>query len=427
MGVVLKISPSGGTKMHLGNAARRVLLPLALTALIMLGVSVPVMSLAAFLIVAVYMFIASADDSFALLFYLLPFACVFKTSPGGASMMTYLQLVLAFRLIIAGKKVHAGFLVAWLALLLYDVIGFDWQVTTLIKQVTIPLVMYCYFARSRSDFRQITLYYAWGLLVSSVLAQFLDRIPNLTSYVSYDRAYDVAGQVYRYAGMYSDPNYYSNALILTMAGMLLLITRGKLSAWYYLMCLAFIIFGAQTVSKSFILLLALVAAAYIYMQIRRRKYGAAAVVTVIILIALLLILSGKVAIFQNTLLRFLGGDLTTNRSNIWARYLEEFAADPLRLITGHGIGSALIGVAAHNTYIDFLYYYGVIGILVFAGACVCAFSGKKHPGRDRLSYIPLALLAISAGFLSMLMYYDLGFNLIYVLCALKQEQNRRLR
>lgn len=412
--------------MHLRNAARRVLLPLALTALIMLGVSVPVMSLAAFLIVAVYMFIASADDSFALLFYLLPFACVFKTSPGGASMMTYLQLVLAFRLIIAGKKVHAGFLVAWLALLLYDVIGFDWQVTTLIKQVTIPLVMYCYFARSRSDFRQITLYYAWGLLVSSLLAQFLDRIPNLTSYVSYDRAYDVAGQVYRYAGMYSDPNYYSNALILTMAGMLLMITRGKLSAWYYLMCLAFIIFGAQTVSKSFILLLALVAAAYIYMQIRRRKYGAAAAVSVIILIALLLILSGKVAIFQNTLLRFLSGDLTTNRSNIWAHYLEVFASDPLRLMVGRGIGSTQISFAAHNTYIDFLYYYGLAGILLFVTACVCACVRIKLRRRDIVSCTPLVLLAISACFLSMLMYYDFSFNLIYVMCVLNRDSEEPL-
>lgn len=405
--------------------AKQVWLPLLLTVLIIVGVSRPILSLAAFAIMAVYIFMAPMDASFAMLFYLLPFACIFKTSPMSASLLTYLELIVAAKQIVVGKRLNATFLASLVVFVLYIAIGFNWQLTTLIKQAAIPLLLYCYFSQRRIDFKRITVYYAWGLLISSVLARFMDNIPNLSSYVAYDRAYDIAGTVYRFAGMYSDPNYYSTALIVTMAGMLLMITRGQMSVWYYLMVLAFIVFGALTVSKSFILLLVLLAVVYVMMQIQRKKYGVAFVALLLVGVVAFMVLSGAIDIFENTLSRLMGGDLTTNRNNIWARYLSEFAADPLKVIIGHGIGSTSAGVAAHNTYIDFLYYYGVCGTLLFIFVCVSACKSKRRRKASVISYVPAFLLLVSAGFLSMLMYYDFAFNLLYVICALKSDIGER--
>lgn len=426
----VKLKLLSGRRMQLEALLRRVGLPAAMTLLIILGVSRPILSLAAFAILAAYLFFATPSEGFDILFYLAPFSSIFKMSPASASMITYLELMVVVRMLMRSRTLNRRFLGAWLVLLCYNLAGFDMQVTTLIKQSVIPLMIYCFFAKGKPDFGRITVQYAWGLLISSMLALFMNRIPNLTAYVVYDRAYDLSGIVYRFGGMYSDPNYYSNALILAMSGILLLITQGRLKSRYYGFVLAFIFFGSQTMSKSFLLMLAIVAVAYVFMQVRQKNYWFALAAGIVLLMALVLLIGGELGLFRGILARFSGSNLLTNRDWIWNRYLEELSGNAIGALVGHGIGSPMLDVAAHNTYLDFLYYYGVAGTLLFLLTCWFA-CGDRWPGKPApMNWLPALLLMVCAVSISMLMYFDLVFNLIYVLCALRERScsaDRRLK
>ena len=77
-------------------------------------------------------------------------------------------------------------------------------------------------------------------------------------------------------------------------------------------------------------------------------------------------LSGKIEIFSSVLSRFDEAadaeSLTTGRSYIWSNYMSYLEKNPLVLWFGRGLGAEILNThAAHNTYIDMLYYLGIVG------------------------------------------------------------------
>ena len=80
------------------------------------------------------------------------------------------------------------------------------------------------------------------------------------------------------------------------------------------------------------------------------------------IVAVNLLLSGKIEIFNNVLMRLDDASdvnsLTTGRSNIWISYCEFFLDHPVSTLFGCGFGAQLWqSHAAHNTYIDMIYFW----------------------------------------------------------------------
>src|SRR5699024_8755203 len=93
---------------------------------------------------------------------------------------------------------------------------------------------------------------------------------------------------------------------------------------------------------------------------------------VVVIIGAVLIIAGRITIFDIVFERLSQADdiesLTTGRSRIWKEYLSYFAEHAELLVFGRGLGAGLINrSASHNTYIDILYYLGIVGGALMLG------------------------------------------------------------
>lgn len=383
---------------------------------VILGVIFPVFSVIAFGLMAIYVIMACPKNVFLCLFFMMPFASVFKTAPSATSLFTYIVLLVVIRLFFSRKKISSTFLLLWILLFVYLFFGANGQYTVLIKQAIILPMIYLFFTGERPHVKDLVLTYAKGLFLSSFIAFFNDVIPNITDYIQYGYAYELEGEITRFSGLYSDPNYYSLALIMVLVGILLLYANKLLgnSTFVFYGIVAFL--GAQTVSKSFFLMLIFLSILNIIVQIKSKKYLGAVAFSLIAIVAIAVVLVGDSSIFQTVKDRLLSGqDVTTGRGVLWGKYWMYLTENPLKLLVGSGVGVGyLLGGAPHNTYLDFLYYYGIFGTILFVFGMRFALSGVNGKKRKVSQFLPLLYAMIMYFFVSGLVHFDFVFILIYV-------------
>jgi len=333
------------------------------------------------------------------------------------------------KLIFNRKNLDAIFLIFWMIFSAFLLLGSQGNYTVFIKQAMILPLIYLFFSEKRIDVKSFVLNYANGLLLSSIIALFKDVIPNMSNYILDERAYELETSVERFIGLYSDPNYYSLALILALSAIFVLYAYKRIgvSAYIYYGLIAF--FGSQTVSKSFFLMFLFLSVVFVFILIKNNKIKTSIVFFLLLCFGAYLVFSGKIPIFENVLERFAaakGDDITTGRSGIWTKYSEFLFEKPWRIVFGSGIGTGYLGAAAHNTYIDFLYYYGILGTVLFLSTLFIALTHCGSNKKNIANYLPLVCMLICFAFLSNLMYYDFVYTLIFVLFLLFSdlEQNK---
>ncbi len=388
---------------------------LFIAALIVLGVVYPIISVIALVLLAFYVLLALPCNVFYALFFLMPFASIFKTSPSSTSFFTYIMLGAVLKLLLSTKRFRVNFIIFYLVFLCYIMIGMQGNYTVFIKQAVILPFIHFFFKTEKIDFRRFGLNYANGVLISGIVALLDNHIPNLHDYIVNDVAYELGYDVTRFSGLYSDPNYYSTALILAISFIFILYSHKMLGGITFVYYAVTAYLGAQTISRSFLLLFAILSLLFVVDLFVNKKYKTAFALVVMLLIALSFVLSGRITLFDNIIDRFIyaqDGDITGNRMNILDKYLDYFSQNPIKTIVGSGIGASYLGGAAHNTYVDFVYYYGVIGTVLFVVTLVISLNVMCRFKKNISNYLPLVCTAISIFFLSGLLYYDFAFNLI---------------
>lgn len=380
---------------------------------IILGIANHKVSYLAFAGAAIYICVSDIERSFYLLFFMVPFAAVFKTSASSTSLFTYLELVFVARQFIKYRKINKRFFIALTVFSFYVFLGTGTAYTTLIKQIMIPCILYCFFFYGNTNLKKMICYFSFGLLFSSIVALFMDQIPNLNKYILLDPAYEVGRDVLRKSGLYSDPNYYSLALIMAIICLFIFFVNKQMNIAVFPIIGVFIVFGAQTISKSFLLFLAISLLLFVLMLFLKGQYGGGIVCVITLIVLGGLILNQQIEIFNNTLVRLNNSNATTGRSDVWIEYINYiFGGSIFKMLFGNGIGSILIFGAAHNTYIDFLYFYGVAGTVIFAITCrysIPEISSHKHQIEN---YCPTICLMLMLFFLSSLTYFDFVFMII---------------
>jgi len=108
------------------------------------------------------------------------------------------------------------------------------------------------------------------------------------------------------------------------------------------------------------------------------------------------------AMFDTVLSRFVGATnmsaLTTGRTDLWVNYLRELGDNPMMLLFGNGYTDVTVGGrAAHNTLIQLLYQFGVVGYIFLIGWFVCFIRTLLNGMRiHRARLTQLAILFIGA-------------------------------
>ena len=106
--------------------------------------------------------------------------------------------------------------------------------------------------------------------------------------------------------------------------------------------------------------------------------------------------------------------LTTGRFHLWQTYIQYFIDNVTSFVFGRGLVVERVGdLGAHNTYIDYLYYLGLIGTVVNLSClyiCLSNNIGKKHV--NLLNFSGVAIIFVMYFFLSMFFAFDLVFHII---------------
>lgn len=420
------------------------------TVMIIAGLYTRMASLAAFVLVALAFFCLPLENIIGQLLYLLPFATVFKLDPSSTSLMTYLELYVALLLVLRHPRFRLRELNVFLLLFASVLIGSvyaDNLAPLLIIKLFASLLLFLCFKRSdhRKELPNYLTLMALGLLVSSAVAYAWRGSAILQRYIDFTRIVKLTADGYvttrtvRFSGLGSDPNYYAVNLCIAIIGLLMLINYKRIQhrTAAYGLVVGLVVFGLLTVSKSFLLMLVLILLYAMASGIRQRRYGLTILVVAAGAVLILLALSGRSEALNLMLMRLTqqgtNQDLTTGRTEIWERYFTYLGEHPFGLVFGSGLGSAVIGFSAHNTYIEMLASLGVVGsglFLVLLGCLMSETAGdegqtaalRRRTGHRSLgNYSLLLVLLVMYFFLSMLTWIDLPFQLYLCFCFLHTE------
>lgn len=330
--------------------------------------------IAAFLLLCAYS--AVAGFSTPVLLFFLPWSPLLKFSPGSITFYT-LALILVCLICFARKGFAVNGYCAALALPIFGVTliakGLDGTflsasyILFIFSLVLFPIVMS--ELREKVDFKELTVYFALGIVTSALSAQQLAGFETIARYIDVD-SWDI---ITRYSGYYGDANFYSAHITAALAGVMLLLdeARGRLLYLLLILAVALMYCGFLSASKSFFVVIVCVVVLVILRFLRMRGnftrklliFAGVSVVVAAIIASGIFDRQWQAILFRFDQATDISS-LTTHRTEIWVSYLNALKNDPKLLLLGKGYNNVLVkDVASHNTLIQIVYQFGVIGLV----------------------------------------------------------------
>lgn len=277
-------------------------------------------------------------------------------------------------------------------------------------------------------------HYSYSLLIGVSVSSAVSLLVNPYMLSS------ILHSFYRFDAYGNDPNYLSMYIILGIAGILTHFFKSQIKTVDYFLILISCLWGLMTSSKMFILCIVSLFGIFIFFLIDRGKiktlisFAAVSAVLVIIVVAWqknnITYLIKKVLdrIFTANSLH----DITTGRSDILIRYFEALRKDFISLFFGRGISYARyfnnthgIAFIAHNTYMDVILSWGIIGGILFFIAFFAGLKKYYHFQKKLSYYLPLLLFFVMlfalSCFSSDMFWYMLAYCLIYSGTGIKER------
>lgn len=370
------------------------------------------------------------DYSWKLIFFLFSFAKIFKTSPNSTSLFTYLILLLDVVLFIKRRTLPPLWILFAIYTMAVPYLSMEFSNFHLLKWIKLLcslLMMFYFFDRDTSEeVYDLFLYYIIGVILAS-FTYYLDsgffRVSRYTFEIGvyYAGMSEAEKDLVRFAGLYSDPNYYSVNVIISMCLTVILLHKERISLPVFVALMAmFLYFIKSTFSKSALLMSSVPLLMFLYSnQIKKRRTLQAVSVAAIAIVLIYLIATGGGEMFSTVLGRLASarGDLnslTTGRFNVWVYNLEYFAEHPWRFLFGNGINAPLINNKGHhNVYIEMLWHVGLLGEgMIFLLLAQILRIVPRRQRKNLMNYCVVFCVVAMYFFLSMLFYYDPPYHLM---------------
>lgn len=408
-----------------------------LALLILFGTYRGVFSLAAFLLFALILVFCDRETNVLQIFFVMPMANIFKMSPGVQSFFTIIILVYVVLHLVLPRQ--ATLIVALFAV--YVVVGQlfagDLNVFRAIKLV-FNLLFLSSILNKETEIRnkELFLSYIIGNLVASVFGLMDSSFFKIDSYIG-EKALSGIDQeevVYRFAGLYVDPNYYNVGIIISLCLIVILFYKKEINEFTMaFLSLPMIYFLILTYSKSALIMLLLPVFLFLYSLYRRKNHIAIIVFVLLGLSLILLVFSGQIDTFDVVLERISSSEteegmdvnaLTTGRFDLWVAYIKYLINNFKIGVFGNSIAAGLVNSrASHNTYIDLFYYLGAIGtsLLMAILLVISKQSRTVIMKRNIVNYSVLACIIIMYFFLSELFYFDPPFHIYLAITVLNMS------
>ncbi len=287
---------------------------------------------------------------------------------------------------------------------------------TMISPILISLLIFVCEETEQSDYLTMIDFFKDGFIISAIVGLFKEYIPSIgrlfdTDFVNDSVAVD-PDVIERYSGLTYDPNFFTVVNCVLIA--VLLFTTKHFTLKKLIELLILVVTGLMTFSKSYLLLIVFIVGVYV---LKRSRYvGRNLVLLIGVVITFILIenlteldlLSVSVSRLESSVD---SGDLTTGRLELWKAYIVHILKNPHVLYFGEGFNALALNVkAAHNTYIDFVYRFGIIGSVLWLIYFVMSYRSvyKKQIERSKLATnLPLWICLIGFMFLSAFSFQQL--------------------
>ena len=310
------------------------------------------------------------------LLFFLPWSPLMKLAPGRISFYTIgLLICCALALAQDGMRLTVRQVVlaaSLMALTLTAKILQTGSITSDYLMFVFMLLLFPCVARScprATSFRCATMFFAGGIFSAAILARLVAHYPNISRYIIVESYLTVT----RLSGFYGDPNFYSAHVTACLAGVLVLLSRETEKRRQILLAavsVALLYCGLLSASKTFVLTVACLFLFWLPILLERGNYGSARtrlLFGVLCAVAFVLVSPAFRQVLQIIGARFTEGEglagLTTNRTTLWLQYLTAFVHDIPLTLFGAGYTSVnLFRKASHNTLIQAVYQFGILGI-----------------------------------------------------------------
>lgn len=232
------------------------------------------------------------------------------------------------------------------------------------------LLFPCVMRRCEGDvsFYRITIFFACGIITAALTAQQIATFPNISQFIKVDSYLTVT----RLSGFYGDPNFYSAHIAACLAGTQLLLCHEKSRRRQIVLAILALVLlycGLLSASKSFVIVTACLFLLWVPILLEKGTSSSRFRLFVGLLCAGIIIASSSAfhALLQIVDDRFAQAsnmsELTTGRTDLWRNYIHEFLNNPITLLFGEGYTSInLNNKASHNTLIQVVYQFGLIGM-----------------------------------------------------------------
>lgn len=278
--------------------------------------------------------------------------------------------------------------------------------------------------RNEFNFVRLTRIFVAGIVLSCVFALFKNVSPVLEKAVVSIYTY---GKM-RFAGLTRHSLHLGAFCMLAIAALLILKDKNKLSHCdFYMMFVPVLIFGYLTLTRAFIITVAVALVVFAVFYLIHYKTKALP-----FLFSLLAIIGAVVLVFfdytQVLLNRFVDPYEAANSGNqngsTWSQgvfdnlfmgserrelltlYLKDWSSSIYTIIFGRGISAVIDDYDSHNLFVQILWEHGLIGFVLLVVILVSMINWKKLKGKKQYLVI-LILLVPYLLFASVeLMYYD---------------------
>ena len=373
------------------------------------------------------------DNSAVYLVALSPFSAIIRMHGSGVNLYFLMTLTFCLSALLFKKaKMNVKALASFVIFVIYCLITYDLSI--LGREVSSIITLLNYFcllllvSNHRANQQFLTDSFSISFVTAGIFALFINQLPFLNAVLRSASIYNGSVLISRFSGLAYDTNFYALG-VLTLISLYLpqCQIKGR-KRWAFSMLFILSVFGFATLSKMFVLGYFLVL--FLFLLSQKQLYAKLKTVIGISLILILIYyilkqIDGGLVI-QTILNRFkIASNLdafTTHRSTLWGKYTQEILSHTQILFFGSGLNHELLdGWAAHNTYIQVLYMFGVIGATILLSFIfeLIAFYKKQRRKPLFVQWTPLIILAFCLFGLSAFSYDIIHIYLFLVVIVLQ--------
>ena len=257
------------------------------------------------------------------------------------------------------------------------------------------IVYLCFVNAQKIDLNKTILCFSYGFLTILFISLIFVFVPQYKHYVIHEG--------YRFMSFFGNPNALQVIIVMTLSLLILMFYKSKISLFKFLtLSLPLVISGVFTKSKAFLLLFCLLILAFIVLMFIKNKKmgfitlgvcGCGAIVGFIIFKDIFIDILSRFTVhnYDNLL-----DKLLTGRVSIWKQYLNVWSQSVWTILFGVGVTAPpVVEIGAHSSYVEFLYAYGIFGILLVGLLiAVLIYHSKNKKNFQLVNLLPLLIFLL---------------------------------